>query len=359
MRAVLPAARNNNFTLLRLLLAALVLLSHAPELADGNRSRELLTRGFHTVSFGELAVDGFFLLSGYLVVQSWERDPNFLHFAAKRGRRIYPGFLVACLLSVLVVAPLAVPHVATYFGSLPYRALLVSTLRLQEPAVPLAFAGTPYPQVNGALWTIAYEARCYAAVALLGLLGPRLRQGAWLVGTLVFGSLLPYNELLAHLSFPGLHVLIGRPEAFFRLFAFFCVGACFYLFRTAFVLRGWWAAAAGLGLLGLLFRPALASLALATLGAYALFWLVFAPLRGVGGLKRIDDISYGLYLYGWPIQKLLNWYFSGSSPWLLLPVVLALASLAGYTSWHLVERPWLRKSPTPLPGGVASPAGAR
>jgi peptidoglycan/LPS O-acetylase OafA/YrhL len=100
-------ARQNNFNLVRLLLALLVLLSHAPELIDGNRSQEILTRMFGTLSFGELAVDGFFLLSGYLIMQSWDAQPQAWPFLKKRMLRIYPGFVIATLVCAFAVGPLA------------------------------------------------------------------------------------------------------------------------------------------------------------------------------------------------------------------------------------------------------------
>lgn len=106
--ATVHANRNNNFNFLRLLFASLVIVSHAPELRDGNRSREILTRIFGSISFGELAVDGFFLLSGYLIVQSWHHGPELGSFFSKRIRRIYPAFIIASLFCIAVVVPLAV-----------------------------------------------------------------------------------------------------------------------------------------------------------------------------------------------------------------------------------------------------------
>ena len=75
--------RNNNFGFLRLLFAILVIVSHSPEAIDGNRSREILTNIFGTISFGEFAVDGFFMISGYLIYKSYQNSTSFKNYIFK------------------------------------------------------------------------------------------------------------------------------------------------------------------------------------------------------------------------------------------------------------------------------------
>ncbi len=322
-------------------MAVLVLLSHSPELTDGDRHREILTRLFHTVSFGELALDGFFVLSGYLICQSWQRDPHLLAYLKKRCLRIYPGFIVAALVSVFVVGALGAQHASAYYSQLALPSIFKGMLMLGIASLPPVFAGQPYPHVNGAMWTIVFEFRCYLLVAVLGVIGLLKRQV--LLGLFVLASVLPSAPFLVSkmTSVPSWQLWTGDPVQFIRLLTFFCAGGCFYLFRDLIRYRHSWALAAFAVLLVGLFWKTSAQLVLSTAGAYILFWFAFARLPMLQQFGTYSDISYGVYLYGWPAQKLLLWYIPSLSPWGLFVLACGLSFTCGLLSWHLVERPFM------------------
>lgn len=332
--------QSNNFNLIRFVLAALVLLSHASELIYGNRSHEVLTRVFGTISFGELAVDGFFLLSGYLIVQSWIRSPKILDFFKKRVFRIYPGFIIACFISAFLVGPLG-SSALDYFSQFNTFKFLIKTFLLQLPDIPPVFAGTPYPRVNDSLWTIPYEFRCYMLVALFGGFGFFRKRHFWLIliAIALFLFLIPTN--LSRINILKFQYLLGDPIDLCRFLTFFGVGGAFYLFQSHIPLKTNWALVSALLLTFCMFRINLVKLALPIFGGYLLFWFAFVQIPFLKSLNSIPDISYGVYLYGWPVQKLLIWYFPSFSPWILFLTSLMLACICGLMSWTFVERPCL------------------
>lgn len=326
------AERDNNFNFLRIVFALLVLLSHAPELADGNRERELLTQIFHTMSFGEVAVGGFFLLSGYLIVQSWTANPDLVEFLKKRVLRIYPAFIVASIVSAFIVGPLA-SESTTYFSSFWYKGLIKSLLFLDQPNTPPVFPGTPYPVVNGSMWTITYEFRCYLTVLIFGIIGLFNKRIVWLTIT---------AAVLFVLAMQKLELLAMPNSAFLRLASYFFCGGCFFLYREQIAFNKLTAAAMGIALFIGLFSTYAAELVFATAGAYLLFYIALTPIGTLNRINRYPDVSYGAYLYGWPVQKLFLWYFPTMSPWLLAILSVLSCIALGAISWYLIEKPALR-----------------
>jgi peptidoglycan/LPS O-acetylase OafA/YrhL len=352
--------------LLRILFATLVLLSHAPQIADGNTSRELLSRLTHQdMTLGALGVDGFFLLSGYLIVESWRRNPEFLNFLRKRMLRMLPGYLVAVALSVLAVGWLA-PGAPQFFRHLG-RPLVDSVLVLSAPSTPPVFPGDFYPLANGSLWTVAFEFRCYLLVALWGICGLFRRTAVWPLFTLVLLAFWLSQWPASHIHLGRtLVALLGDPEQTVRLTAIFGIGGSFNLLRKRIGFRTEFDAIAMTVLVcAVLLRTPRLEVFVALFGGYLLFSFGRRTMPWLNWMRRVPDISYGIYLYGWPVECLWVWYRHGS-PWVAFAGSAVLAFGLGWLSWHFVERPMLllkRRATAPLPGAgrlssEPQPAGA-
>jgi len=333
-----------NIGVLRLIFASLVIIGHAPEQIDGDRHREPLTLIFHTVSLGQLSVDAFFLISGYLITLSWIRTKSLSLYLQKRVRRIYPAFMVAYLLSVFALGPVVGARPWRWIGETVFR-----LVALQSPPIyPGQLAGLHYPDLNGSMWTIAYEFRCYLLVGALGMTGLLCRRWLvlWITAIGVIALIAatfhivrsPIDALNSHQRF---NEIFGEPLKNISLTTTFLVGACFYLFKKELTTRLTSRTALFSALLAtaLLRYPHLAEAALITLGSISLFWIGLKA--NIGWLQTINDrwdISYGVYLYGWPIATAIRWFDRSVSPWTLAAVTLTIALLAGATSWWGVER---------------------
>ncbi len=350
------ARGGNNFNFLRLILATLVLLSHSFELVDGDRAREPLSLLFHTLSFGELAVDGFFLLSGFLIVRSWQQSPQLWSYFKKRFLRIYPGFVVAFWISLLLVGALgSLSPVSEYLRGINFPRQLFLLSFLLAPGATDVFAGQPFVALNGPMWTISYEFRCYILVAILGMLGAVRNRFLWMGATLLVMLIYALRLAAGDFGFLGSFYLLGMPDALVRLTMFFLAGGCFFLFLDNIRFKN---------LTALIFLPIVflsmfsakfGEVALATFGAYLLFWFAFLEIPALNRFKHHSDVSYGLYLYGWPVQKLLLWYIPALSPYLLFPLSLLISYGCGYASWTFIEKPALKlKRRTPKDPRIVS-----
>lgn len=337
--------RRNNIGILRILFAVFVIVSHSPEIIDGNRSREIFSRLFGTVSLGEVAVDGFFLVSGYLITKSFAERRELWPYLLKRIARIVPGYLVSFWLCVLVLAPLG--HADRKMFSLHgILHQLHMNLVLREPDATGVFRGLPIPALNGSMWTISYEFRCYLIVPLIAAaawaIHISMSKMRWGVLAVTCAALLANSMQSIQVRTGALTDVTGIANLDVRFLGVFGVGALFYLFREKIPLNPYLAGAFVVPLLAGLFFQRTAEAVLAIFGGYLIFWFALkARAFRVGELAARNDISYGVYLYAWPIQILLVWYHPAINPWLLSAVAIVGASMAGFASWHLIEKPIL------------------
>lgn len=319
--------KTNNFTLLRLVLALVVLVGHAFPIT-GNGTDPLSEAMLPYAWIGSVAVAGFFAVSGLLVTSSFQ-SRGVLFFAVSRGLRLYPAVIAYSFVAILVIGPLAVDvPLKQYFDANPWDNFRNSLLWAWDRNLPYAFSTNPLPgSTNGSAWTLPVELRCYLLVLMLGFFGVLEKRGRANVALL---ALLYFT----YQPFDG-WALFGESERFLEPLRFFLVGALFWVNRQ-WVRLGWIMAALAMAALLLSAKFDFRFLELyPVLLTYVL--LVLAFKTPVIGLDRFGDISYGVYLYAWPIQQLV--WEPGQSALaniaLSLPVVLVLA----YLSWRMVEKP--------------------
>jgi peptidoglycan/LPS O-acetylase OafA/YrhL len=352
-------SHRNNFGLLRLIFAMFVLVSHSIEMVDGNRSREPLTYIFGTLSLGELGVDGFFLVSGYLITQSFENSASLFSYLLSRVLRIYPAFMVAFALSIIIVGPLSGADMNALRGA-GWIMQLFYMLLLAVPILPNAFAGLHYPFLNGAMWTIPYEFSCYLFIPIFGLLSELWRRRILVFSLMVLLLISAFIPIGSN-AFTLPSNFSGPPKDAVRFASLFLSGAAFYIFRDNISYRNDLAIIAAIALLGSLFNHATEELAMGTLGGYLIFWFSF--LKSAPRLNRINnetDVSYGIYLYAWPIQNLLIKFVPGITPLLVMILTTISAVALAILSWNLIEKPSLslkrrRDSSLGVLGDLAAP----
>lgn len=335
--------RRNGFDVLRLLFAVLVAVDHGISAHHGGQPH------IGQSGIGDFALDGFFLLSGFLVTRSWFRLESFPRFAWHRFLRIMPGFWVCLVVVAFVVAPVAaalqgMSPLLPFIGTPSAWDYVLHNAGLLIVHFDIAGILADLPKedsFNGALWTLAFEAFCYAIVGVLGALG--LLRGRPALVPAAAAVLLA----LTAMQEAGLPVLLD--DRVIRLVLMFLLGATAYLYADRIPMRGDVAAAAT----GLF----LVSLALfddyRVLGAVPLTYLCL--WAGTGFVARIrTDLSYGVYIYHWPLQQLLVLTALGTAPAaVFVPVSIALALLPAAASWYLVERPALRHKDSAVPDRLA------
>jgi peptidoglycan/LPS O-acetylase OafA/YrhL len=337
--------RSNNFDFLRALLAVLVIFSHSYALLDSSSIRDPLYLATHRqMGFSYIAVNLFFVISGFLITASWMRSRSTGDYLLKRALRIYPAFAVMSLFCLLVIGPLSVDDARSYLRSLSVSQYFTRLLRFRLPDQAGVFANLPEAgMVNGSTWTILYEFICYILVLALGILGVLSRR-ALVVGLFAaaFSSYIwqEYRGLPLLSGGGGLGGLLLSP-AYPRFLTYFLSGAVFYLYRDVIPHSRWAFALASVATL-VSFAGGL-TLTLPIFGSYLLLHTAFNRSLKLQGFARRGDLSYGLYLYAFPVQQILIQYYGEHlGPLSLTIAATALATILAALSWHLVEAPFLR-----------------
>jgi peptidoglycan/LPS O-acetylase OafA/YrhL len=292
-------------------------------------------------SMAEIGVQGFFVLSGYLVYASLERSSSLALYAEKRIRRLYPGYaavVVVCALAALAVSPEARANLGAVAAYLGWNLVF---LNFMAPDLPGVFEANRFSEVNGALWTLKIEVMFYLILPLLAVLLRAAGRLKWLVLVLLYVGAEAWRigfEALG--AAQGSELLTGLARQLPGQMSFFVTGIAFHLIRLD-VRRLQLAGLAGLGVFVLsLLTPLGEPLRAVGLGALIIY-LGAGVARSVDA-ARFGDLSYGLYIVHFPIIQTVVAAGLFASPWVGVTVAAAASLAASLLLWHLIERPALR-----------------
>lgn len=352
--AAAASARSNNFDFLRFLMACIVIHTHSYHMVG------ILTRGLKqrltTLDLGGawIAVDVFFLISGFLITNSFLHSKSLSHFLKKRALRIYPGFIAAILFCILLVGPLggalADASLPAYLSNPKTWAFALPLLFAPVQHLPGVFTTVPWTgSVNDSLWTIRFELLCYTLPALLGLLGLlRSRTAVAAIFALAIATQTLQVLQIPH-NWTMVYPWVGDIWELPRFLTYFLAGITYYLWRDRIPLRRSLLTAA-LALIALGFATNLSTVALPLALPYVVFYAAFSKRLPLNHFGKYGDFSYGMYLYAFPVQQLLvDHHLVGQRPILLTALAFLITLGLAILSWHFVEKPFLRlKNVTPV-----------
>lgn len=310
----------NLFDLLRIFAAGLVIVGHAWPLSGFKGAPTFAGIPIHT-----LGVYVFFVISGYLLEKSWRNSPKPKAFLIRRMLRIFPALFAVVLLTVFVIGPLVTTTTnESYWGADRVWSYLSNLVLWGQFDLPGVFVGNPTTPVNGSLWSLGPEFCCYLMLVVLGLVGVRFS----VISRLLLAVSIAAVTLLAPVQGPTRILLFAV--------AFFILGSLIADLPRREQLPVW-PGIASLVLLGF------TSSDIGLIGAlvvlpYAVVVIGSIPSPIAGLLHRFGDPSYGMYLWGFPVQQLLT-HFVGVQPvWVSAAVVLTTTVIIGLGSWHLIEK---------------------
>jgi len=312
-------ATSNNFTIIRLILAMMVIYSHSYAVT-GHPEPTMLGR-----SFGNLAVHGFFVLSGFLITESYLRSGDLQSFAIKRFFRIIPA---------LVPAHFFAAFLFNYFAG---------------------YASNPYPGLkNGPLWTLPWEGLMYTSIGIFGVL--QILDRKIITSCLALGMLLVFTKIgtrndsveiiapLMLLFVTGSFIRLSQDYLNLRKFGIASAVVLALLFMPVLSDHAWkilhrlpWAWGPSLDFYQFRFFPYILAFS---------FFMIFLARHFFYSIKIDVDLSYGVYIFGWPIQQsavaIIKSHGFSLHPLLLFAISVFLTTVIAAASWFFVERPMIQ-----------------
>lgn len=327
-------SHDNNFTLIRIILASGVIYFHSFEMTGASGFYDYITLFLLPItSAGGFAVQSFFFLSGLFVAQSFARNPNVITYAIRRVMRIWPALIgcviITSLLAIIFFSPYSLGDYLSYHYF--YRFLLKNIFLIYEWELFGIFQDNRQKALNGAIHTLAPEVKLYFLLGLLGLVGAFKNPKYIFIAALSFLVACMFDAFLDTFSF-----LFNMNYTLYAA-SMFVGGVLVYSVADKISIQLWQGAV--LAILLVVKDPGTVNTILFySFTAWGLLYL--GQLKFIWKLKKIKlDLSYGIYLYGWPCQQFIAELFPIINPYLMTAIAILFAALFAAFSWEYIEKP--------------------
>lgn len=351
----LSADRKNNLNIIRLFASLMVLYMHSFSVCISDSSGDItyfLTN--HKQLSGGLAVDIFFIISGFLITRSYDRSKNLWSYIKARFLRIWPLLFVVVMVTAFIIGPIISScTLAEYFQPEVLKFLRNALFINTYSYLPGVFNYHYNHSLNGSLWTLQYEVICYILVVLTAFIWRKVKAAAPAV-VVILAGLYYYSTYVAAFSFGPLSA--NFVSNFVRLAMFFAMGMTYYCYEDKIKLefKGFCLAFAGL-VVGILFFDFEYFFAL--FGSYMIFYIAFQKHFVASWYDRVGDLSYGIYIMAFPIQQIWldmvghpteHYNTMTMNPYLNMVLTILIVLPLSWFTWHYIEEPCLRLKNTRL-----------
>ncbi len=332
----------NNFDFLRLVGALMVILYTCYAVLGAHLQDPFVRLTNGVLTTGSLGVTVFFIISGYLITMSWDKKRDIARFVWARFLRLVPALIGVALFTVFIIGPITTHlNIWNYFTSgITWGYLSIVSVFFQTYSLPGVFTHNPIDKVNGALWTLPLESTMYLVVLAIGALGILYKkQLVTLVSLSVIGIFIYTNihvvhtfaPIMPHDSIDLLKMLLSPAHPFF-----FIIGSLYYLYQNKikYDLR---LVVSALVIWVLTFWNAdLLMLSSFICLPYIVLGIAFTSIPYINKISKNADLSYGLYIYHYPVQQTIVEFFK-LDPLMLLVTTLIITVPLSWLSWKLIE----------------------
>ncbi|GGB82007.1 acyltransferase family protein [Dyadobacter sediminis] len=344
----------NSFNLLRHIAAILVVYGHAYPLSGNGTIDKIQEISRGVFPSAQIGVFIFFSISGYLIAISLERSSSYINFLWKRFLRIMPGLAVCLIFIMLIIGPIStVLSTAAYFSS-PQTYAFLKALKIfpdYPNYLPGVFETLPVQLVNGSLWTLAYEVTLYVILMTLHIaFGKRTKSAVLVMIILLWSSFFVWHGPVTSWNQPLriIHLNLGE---LINFGLYFFIGSASFYFRNILKFKSYYMLA-GLGILMFVYWL---SSTMNFIPLSSIVWIRYMLLPYIifyialqfdthELMDGIGDLSYGIYIYSFPIQQFLQLKLGAyhfSSEIMFLIALLVIVPVAVF-SWRWVENPALQ-----------------